>query len=134
MAELLARRMVFSKVRGVEASKRKLRKIVALEKKGFEEGVRLATEFILEEAIKVTPIDTGFLRSSGGYTIVGSGFNTKGFIVFSAPYAIYVHEDLSKWHASGTYAKFLERTAIERGPEASAIIARTVSRYAAMAA
>ena len=66
---------------------------------------------ILGRAIELTPMKTGTLRKSG----VMFDFGTYIIIAFTAPYASYVHENLSishPIHASnpncGGRAKFLE--------------------------
>lgn len=58
---------------------------------------------ILGRAIQLTPIDTGFLRSSGVVIDLGDAI----VIAFVAPYALYVHENLQAHHNVGR-AKFLE--------------------------
>lgn len=73
-----------------------------------EEGER-----IMAEAKGQTPVDTGALRASGHVRPpeMSSGGQVSVELVFggaAAPYALYVHEDLSARHVVGT-AKFLER-------------------------
>lgn len=58
---------------------------------------------ILGRAVELCPIDTGLLRSSG-VVVVGNGWIE---IIFAAPYATYVHENLNNYHPVGR-AKFLE--------------------------
>lgn len=58
---------------------------------------------ILGKAVELCPIDTGLLRSSGSLLV----FDDYIEIVFSAPYATYVHENLNNYHSIGQ-AKFLE--------------------------
>ena len=103
--------MVISKTIGVEDNLRAFNAYRREIGRGVERAVRKANEYLLKETLPVTPKDKGILRDSGKVNINGRGVNTTGFVSFSAPYAVYVHEDLSKYHAPGTYAKFLERTA-----------------------
>lgn len=77
---------------------------------------------ILGRAIELTPMKTGFLRSSGALYDFGSYI----VIAFTAPYATYVHENLSinhPVHASnpncGGRAKFLEIALQEFFPDRS---------------
>lgn len=75
---------------------------------------------ILGRAIELTPIKTGYLRESG----ILYDFGSYIIIAFTAPYATYVHENLSishPIHASnpncGGRAKFLEIALQEFLPE-----------------
>lgn len=119
---------VVSRVTGVPASIRRLKQYAKYTAQGAEQGVKDAMAYLLEETLEVTPEDEGDLKESGGVSISGRGFNTKGTVFFggtgpAAAYAIYVHEDLTKKHAPGTYAKFLQRTAWEKRKNISYIIA-----------
>lgn len=58
---------------------------------------------ILARAVELCPIDTGLLRSSGTLIVYGDSI----VIVFAAPYATYVHENMENYHPYGR-AKFLE--------------------------
>lgn len=127
MAEMLSRGLITSRVTGVPESLAACRGIKKQFNIGCEEGVRKACEYLLRESNKVTPIDTGFLRSTGDFFIQGKGSKAKGTLYYTAYYAIYVHEDLTTYHAPGTYAKFLERTIKEKGRYASATITRTIN-------
>lgn len=73
-----------------------------------------------------TPIDKGPLRASlriEGPTESGDKLSLS-FVAGgpSAPYAVYVHENLRARHASGTNAKFIERPLFEAKPTALAEI------------
>jgi hypothetical protein len=63
---------------------------------------------ILSEAKKLVPIDTGDLQRSGKIIPIMLASGTKTYVVmFSMPYAMKVHEDLSAFHRVGQ-AKYLE--------------------------
>jgi hypothetical protein len=79
-------------------------------RKAGARGVHRYVKFLLKETRKVTPKDTGDLRRSGKAIVNTKGEIITGSISFYIYYAIYVHEDLTKRHAEGTYAKFLSRT------------------------
>lgn len=121
--------IVISKVYGVRESIQALKGYETAFGKGVERGVIKSTNFLLHETLKVTPISDqgsngnppGFLRKSGKVLIYGARQFTRGRVTFTAPYAIYVHEDLYAIHKPGTYAKFLERTAYEKQLEIRAI-------------
>ncbi len=122
--------LVQSKIIGVPAAIRQLRRYRDQCAKGAAKGVFIATEFLGRESQKVTPVSEkggkygppGTLKKSMETHYTGSGFDKQGMVSYNTPYAIYVHEDMSKWHASGTYAKFLQRTAWEKRAEISAMI------------
>ena len=77
--------------------------------KGWEDGMERAGEYLLRKSQEIVPVDTGTLKASG-YTLTwGYGFDAKFTVGYSAPYAVYVHEDLLAKHKPGQYAKFLER-------------------------
>jgi hypothetical protein len=66
---------------------------------------------IINEAVGLTPVDTGALRASAH--VNSPSYSTGGVEVIlgfggaSAPYALYVHENLEAHHPVGQ-AKFLE--------------------------
>ena len=59
-----------------------------------------AMEIVAEEADKLVPVDTGTLKNSQEIT--------DDSIIYTANYAIFVHEDLEAYHPHGE-AKFLEK-------------------------
>lgn len=56
------------------------------------------------------PVDTGYLKQSG--KVVRNNIGTYS-IVYSAPYALFVHEIIDNQHTPPTKAKFLEDAAWE---------------------
>jgi len=79
-----------------------LKKMQQLELGSMEALIEIG-KAILGRAVELCPIDTGALRSSGSLLI----YDDYIVIVFSAPYATYVHENMSNYHPIGR-AKFLE--------------------------
>lgn len=84
----------------------------------FAKNLYREGEELIAEAKPITPIDKGTLRNSGYVedpvleptqitVLAGFGGAAQG-------YAIYVHEDLSKYHNPPTQAKFLEDTLLQR--------------------
>lgn len=79
---------------------------------------------ILGRAIELTPMDTGTLRKSG----VLLEFSDYIIVAFTAPYAVYVHENLEIMHPihpgynCGGRAKFLEIALQEFFPEATVLV------------
>lgn len=81
------------------------------------------------ESMRRTPVDTGALK--GSHEVHAPKFGLRDITVDitvggpSAPYALFVHEDLEAFHKSGQ-AKFLESTILESAPYMAARIARRV--------
>lgn len=91
-------------------------------------GAALYTEASVEakEAKRRTPVDRGTLRGTIHVTPPVLGTNIYVMIVAggpSAPYAVYVHEDLDAFHKVGQ-AKFLESVILESRPFMAQRIAR----------
>ena len=98
----------------------------------YEEGERKMTA-----AKRITPVLTGTLRASGYVRrperILGAMFGlvknivvTLGFGGASAPYAVYVHENLGAKHKAPTQAKFLEATMLQRRTGLTARLGRRI--------
>lgn len=94
-------------VRGVYAFAKKLEARAAKKVRAFQVGVRKAGYYIFQLSQTLVPVDTGFLKASGKMKFGGSGTQFTFTIEYTAPYAIFVHEDLSVYHPNGQ-AKFLE--------------------------
>lgn len=88
-------------------------------------------EILMGEAKERTPVDTGALKASGHVTLPEiHGREIAVDMVYggaSAPYALYVHEDLDAHHKVGQ-AKFLESVLVEQGPELAERIATRVGQ------
>ena len=76
---------------------------IVLNFNGFREADRLM-DFIMALLQEYTPVDTGELLSSL--------YRRHNVIGFSAPYAVYVHEQIDNLHKPPTRAKFLEDAAV----------------------
>lgn len=92
-------------------------------------GLYIETEVEATEVKKRTPVDKGPLRASihqiGPFR---EGRRIYTMIVVggtSAPYAIYVHEDLEAFHPVGQ-AKFLESVILESRPHMGARVAKRI--------
>ena len=92
-------------------------------------------EILMGEAKDRTPVDTGALKASGLVTLPEiHGREIAVDLAFggaSAPYAVYVHEDLRAHHTVGQ-AKFLESVLLERGPDLAERIADRVGQRTGM--
>jgi hypothetical protein len=81
---------------------------------------------ILTRSTSYVPVDTGFLRDSGSSVVEVTPSKIRTVVRYTAPYAIYVHENLNAHHNVGQ-AKFLERAGKEVLQEAADRIKTRVS-------
>jgi hypothetical protein len=96
------------KMTGVTRAIGKLRKIKTAHAHGYQMGLIRAGLLVQRDSQLIVPVDTTNLKSSAGTRHGGKGFTTVVFVIYTAGYAIYVHEDLEAGHAAGKTAKFLE--------------------------
>lgn len=109
---------------------------------GVERGIRKATMLLLKESRKLVPVDYGVLKASGYAEVKGKGFDAKGTVGYTAPYAAAVHEKVEMklqgeprpggrgffWDPQGrAQAKFLEAPSRRFGADMRRII-RTEAR------
>lgn len=87
-------------------------------------GVAIAAEHVLGEALKIVPIEEHILEESG--TVTTDPDDLKAAIVFTAPYAVPVHEDMNARHDPGRQAKYLEAPFNAEKDTVNGIIARTI--------
>lgn len=73
------------------------------------EGMVAAAEWLLRKSQEIVPVDKGVLFDSGHVEIIKDGRRKEVVVMYDAPYAVFVHEDLTKKHAQGKEAKFLEK-------------------------
>jgi hypothetical protein len=100
-----------ARVEGIDRVKAALRRAKKKMERGVEAGIIEAGLYLQREAQERVPVDTGNLKASASdsHRVSGTaGFETAFRVVFSADYAIYVHENLQAHHTVGE-AKYLER-------------------------
>lgn len=84
-------------------------------------GVADMAKQIYERSQVYVPVDTGELKASGEWGPEESGLGAKFTktngvtyqVSYAAPYAVFVHENMSNYHAPPTGAKYLERAVQE---------------------
>ena len=89
-----------------------------------------AKRIIMRLADYYCPKDTLALVLSGEGVVEGKGLNAGLRINYGgeeAPYALWVHEDQSKWHDPPTSAKWLERAIRETRGAVTNVIKRVMS-------
>jgi len=107
--------------------RRKLQKMMQDTPREVSKAVRMEAEIEATESKRRTPVDLGNLKASihvEGPEISGNQISaTIAAGGPAAPYAVYVHEDLSAYHKVGQ-AKFIESTLKESAPFLPARIAK----------
>lgn len=107
----------------------RIRKIQTGMSKEIADALYEEAKIELREAKKRTPVATGALRKSGKVSKPKiSGKTVTVDISFggeTAPYAVYVHEDLEAFHPIGQ-AKFLESVIEESRPHMAKRIAKRI--------
>jgi len=103
------------RVDGIEDTKRKLAKYSEENKKKLRDGMWTAGRFLLREAQKLVPVDTGALKASGKVLVRNNDDNHPEFHVSfgnddDVHYAAVQHENLEYFHTIGQ-AKYLEQPA-----------------------
>ena len=68
-------------------------------------------EKVLEESKRLVPVQTGELQKSGEVvkTAIIGNMSPKVEIIYTAEYALTIHEDLTLKHPNGGQAKYLEQ-------------------------
>jgi hypothetical protein len=91
---------------------RKMDRYIADVGKRIEDYMTAAMEKLQEKVGEIIPIDTGKMWASRKLRKIGSGLDTQIVLGFSAPYTVYVHEDLSKAHGAAFNAKHAKEIAM----------------------
>jgi hypothetical protein len=118
-----------ARLNGVSQFAAKARRFAGNLEKQTDKALYQETQIELKEVKRRTPVEFGELRASvhvEGPTRQGNSVWTK--IVAggpSAPYAIYVHEDLDAFHPVGQ-AKYIESVLLESQPFMAARVARRI--------
>jgi hypothetical protein len=87
----------------------------------IKKALNIIADDIIKRSTKYVPVDTGTLRDSVKKNITQTTQKVTLSVRYTAPYAIYVHENLSNYHPIGQ-AKFLERAINEVKPNIIQII------------
>lgn len=70
--------------------KRSERKLAA----GTERGIKAAARHLLAKSQELVPVEYGDLKASGKVQTTGKGFSTDSSVSYTAPHAIFVHENM----------------------------------------
>jgi hypothetical protein len=114
-------------VRGLEKLNANLSKVFKDKLDAAIMALEAEAEIEMTEAKRRTPVDTGALRASGH--VKPARRNGRDITVEldfggpSAPYAVFVHEDMEAFHRVGQ-AKFLESVLVESAPHMAARVAQ----------
>lgn len=113
-------------VTGVEATLRAQRKITLKTAGNIALSLEQAAHVLLRASQKLVPVDTRLLVGTGKVVTTGKGFGARASVSYDTPYAIYVHEDLTKFHAPPTQAKFLSGAVPKVRGTITALVKRNV--------
>ena len=108
-------------VKGMQKVLANMKRANAQMASGFAVGARKGGHFLERESKKIVPRDTGnlvntaFVRNMGG-----QGWDVDIHIGYTADYAVYVHEDLTKKHGSAYNAAYAGKDQKLRGPDQQA--------------
>lgn len=95
----------------------------------IEQAVQEGLEMVKEAAVAITPIRTGYLRSTALTSVTrGRNGRLRGFVGFGASYSKWVHENPDAIHAEGTTWKFLEIAFMQLQPKLGQIIKAATKR------
>jgi len=114
---------------GADAMRAKLKRLADKFPNTVARGLYQETEVEVREVKMRTPVDTGTLR--GTIRQVGPFINGRMIYTMiaaggpSAPYALYVHENLEAHHPVGQ-AKYIESVILESRPYLAARVAKRI--------
>lgn len=92
---------------------------------GSVSGLIDAAEYLLDQALKLVPIDEGTLANSGNTSV---DKNTKtASVYFDTSYAVRVHEDTTIRHKNGRRAKYVETPFKANQTKIQEILARSIN-------
>lgn len=74
-----------------------------------EVGLKRCGALLLNESMKLVPVDTGFLRRSGKIVATGLGNTAVVQVGYSAAYSVFVHENLDVAHGDVFNQKYAEQ-------------------------
>ena len=87
------------KITGISQVVRNLKRADKLLGAQVQRGLVLGGQYLERESKKICPVDEGNLRKSGfTRNMGGSGWLADIVVGYTANYAVYVHEDLTKLH------------------------------------
>lgn len=124
----MSRFIIKSELTGIQASIRALDRTRELHLMRMTMGLRALAEQIFFRSQVYVPVDTGALKASGTFepergmipftkhSSMGIWSKTEGvsYVVhYGTFYAVFVHENMTAYHAPPTGAKFLERAVTE---------------------
>ncbi len=91
-------------------------------------GLQLCAEVIKELADYYCPVLTGAMLSTGAINTEGVGLGARTYVSYggeTAPYTLYVHENLESYHTAPTCAQWLARATKESRQQCRTILSRT---------
>lgn len=87
-------------------------------------GLLQGAEYVLGEAVEIVPLDEATLARSGVASVDEE--QLVAAVSFDTPYAVDQHEDLTKRHAPGRQAKYLETPLNASGDVVMGLVAKQI--------
>lgn len=100
-----------SRITSVEACIKRLRAASVHAKNQVTAGMQSAAEHVLVESRRLVPKETFALHDSGRIKVTKAGFKTSIDVIYSAPYALYVHENPMAAHGQAFNVKYVNEIA-----------------------
>lgn len=100
-----------SEVRGLQQLAAAFRRDAAKKAAGAERGLKKAIKVLFRASQALVPVDQGPLKASGDIREEGSGFDTVVRVVYTAGYAMYVHENMDAVHGELYNEKYAHQIA-----------------------
>jgi hypothetical protein len=101
-------------------------RVVERSHEGGIQGLKLASEHLLEAANRTVPIEEGTLERSGATALDEA--TLKAAVSYDTVYAIYQHEHLDFRHAPGRRAKWLELAFYEEADTMQRLVSTAIRR------
>lgn len=102
------------------------RRVAERSRAGGIEGLKLASEHLLQTANETVPIEEGTLMRSGIAQVDDAAL--KAAVSYDTVYAVYQHERLENRHAPGRRAKWLELAFYEESDTMAALVSAAIRR------
>lgn len=73
----------------------------------FQKALGAAAEYLHQKSGEIVPIDKGDLWKTSLVRREGEGLKTQMIVAYTAPYAVFVHEDLNASHGAAFNVKHI---------------------------
>lgn len=116
-----------SVVVGVSRVQSSLERMIQKDTEAIRAGMRECLEAVNKKADFYVPVRLGVLKASRKDAILKDSVGVDGAIWYDAPYALFVHEEVNRFHVAPTCAKWLLRSVRESKQECLQILKKYVA-------